>query len=306
MNNPDAEGAINSINEFTAYVAEHGTIADGMRTDINKNRDDIAAEVKRAGEAESALSGRLDTLEAINHEAYVAADTALKNELNAEIAKKANAADVAASVEALEGADSEMAGKIAALEAKFTGEGSVADMVADAKQEAIDAAAEDATAKADAAEAAAKEHANGLNTAMNARVEALEAIDHDHANKAELDLIVSGDKAKWDAAAGIAHEHANKTVLDGITSAKVSAWDAAEQNAKTYADGLNTAMTTKVDGVDNRVKALEEAAPDYALDADLDAAVERIAANELAIAANTSAINSFTAITSEEVIALFA
>lgn len=306
MNNPDAEGVINSINEFTAYVAEHGTIADGMRTDINKNRDDIAAEVKRAGEAESALYGRLDTLEAINHEAYVAADTALKNELNAEIAKKANAADVAASVEALEGADSEMAGKIAALEAKFTGEGSVADMVADAKQEAIDNAAEDATAKADAAEAAAKEHANGLNTAMNARVEALESIDHDHTNKAELDLIATGDKAKWDAAAGIAHEHANKTVLDGITAAKVSAWDAAEGNAKTYADGLNTAMTTKVDGIDNRVKALEGAAPDYALDADLDAAVERVAKNEQDIAAVTSAVNSFTAITSQEVLALFA
>lgn len=37
---------------------------------------------------------------------------------------------------------------------------------------------------------------------------------------------------------GKAHEHSNKTVLDGITAAKVSAWDAAEQNAKTYADGL--------------------------------------------------------------------
>ena len=35
MNNPDAEGAINSINEFTKYVADHGTIAEGFRTDIN-------------------------------------------------------------------------------------------------------------------------------------------------------------------------------------------------------------------------------------------------------------------------------
>ena len=36
MNNPDAEGAINSINEFTQYIADHGEIADGFRTDINK------------------------------------------------------------------------------------------------------------------------------------------------------------------------------------------------------------------------------------------------------------------------------
>lgn len=306
MNNPDAEGAINSINEFTAYVAEHGTIADGMRTDINKNRDDIAAEVKRAGEAEAALDERLDALEAIDHDAYVDADSALKTELEGKINAKADASALASAVETLEAADTAMAGRLDALEAKFTGDDSVADMIADAKDEAIAAAAEDATAKADAAEAAAKGHADGLNTAMNARVEALEAIDHDHANKAELDLIVSGDKAKWDAAAGIAHEHANKTVLDGITSAKVSAWDAAEQNAKTYADGLNTAMTIKVDGIDNRVKALEEAAPDYALDADLDAAVERVAKNEQDIAAVTSAVNSFTAITSQEVLALFA
>ena len=66
----------------------------------------------------------------------------------------------------------------------------------------------------------AKAHANGLNTAMNTRVEALEAIDHDHSNKA---------------------------VLDGITAEKVSAWDAAEQNAKSYADGLDAAMDARVD-----------------------------------------------------------
>jgi len=94
MNNPDAEGAINSINEFTKYVEDHGTIADGFRADIDKNKDDIAAEVKRAGEAETALSGRLDTLEAINHDAYIAADEAMKNELDGDIA------DLAAAIEA--------------------------------------------------------------------------------------------------------------------------------------------------------------------------------------------------------------
>lgn len=81
----------------------------------------------------------------------------------------------------------------------------------------------DAKGAAAAAETAAKGHADGLNTAMNTRVEALEAIDHDHTNK---------------------------TVLDGITAEKVAAWDAAEQNAKDYADGLDEAM-------DGRVAALE-------------------------------------------------
>ena len=62
--------------------------------------------------------------------------------------------------------------------------------------------------------------------------------NHSHANKAELDLIESGDKAKWDDAAAKAHEHSNKNVLDGITSAKVTAWDTAEQNAKEHADDI--------------------------------------------------------------------
>ena len=247
MSNPDAEGAINSINEFTQYVTEHGTIAEGMRTDINKNKDDIAAEVKRAGEAESALSGRLDTLEAIDHDAYVGADTALKNELNGEIAKKADTTALEAAVQALEGADTGLGNRITALEGKFGGaDGSVEDLIADAKQEAIDTAAGDATTKANTAETNAKGYADGLNTAMNTRVEALEAIDHDHSNKGVLDGITSDKVAGWDDAKAKAHEHGNKDVIDGITSAKVSAWDAAEGNAKGYADGLNTAMDTRV------------------------------------------------------------
>lgn len=76
-------------------------------------------------------------------------------------------------------------------------------------------------AKGAAADAldAANEYADGLDGAMNTRVEALEAIDHSHANAAELDKIADGDVAKWNA---------------------------AEQNAKDYADGLNTEMDGRV------------------------------------------------------------
>jgi hypothetical protein len=59
---------------------------------------------------------------------------------------------------------------------------------------------------------------------MNTRVEALEAIDHKHDNNAELDKIVTGDVAKWNA---------------------------AEANAKAHATGLDEAMGL-------RVKALED------------------------------------------------
>ena len=113
MNNPDAEGAINSINEFTQYVKDHGTIADGMRTDINKNKEDIAANAKAIADQATSDAAtyetktdaaqkltdakaytdaevakdreRLATLEAIDHDAYVDADATLKAELQAEI-----------------------------------------------------------------------------------------------------------------------------------------------------------------------------------------------------------------------------
>ena len=101
----------------------------------------------------------------------------------------------------------------------------------------------------------AKDYADGLNAGMNTRVEALEAIDHTHANKEELDLIASGDKAKWDDAYAKRHEHANKTVLDGITSTKVSAWDAAEANAKAYADTQVEAAKTDASNKDAVVLA---------------------------------------------------
>ena len=56
--------------------------------------------------------------------------------------------------------------------------------------------------------------------------------------------------AKINAASGAQHTHDNADVLDGITAEKVTAWDSAEQNAKDYADGLNTAMNTRVEALE--------------------------------------------------------
>ena len=220
---------IDGVNDLIQYVKDHGTEVTGMQEDISKNAEDIAAEVERAkGE------------EAKNAQAAAAAQKAAEDAQAAADAEAERAAGVEGGLDT----------RLKAVEAAVGESGSVAGDIADAKQEAIDAAAADATSKANTAEGNAKTYADGLNTAMNTRVEALEAIDHDHSNKAELDLIVSGDKAKWDAASGKAHEHANATVLDGITAAKVSAWDAAEGNAKGYADGLNTTMSGRVDALE--------------------------------------------------------
>lgn len=96
-------------------------------------------------------------------------------------AKAADLTALAARVEAAEG-------KLATLTGEETVDGSVKKALKDAK-----------------------DYADGLNTAMDTRVQAVE---------------------------GKAHEHENKDILDGIDAAKVAAWDTAEQNAKTYTEGL--------------------------------------------------------------------
>lgn len=108
----------------------------------------VTAETNRADAAEKALAGRLDILEAIDHDAYVAADAALKTELSGEIAKKANTTALEAAIEALEGADAGLAERLDSVESVLTGgEGSVAEQIEAAKEEAIATAADDATAK---------------------------------------------------------------------------------------------------------------------------------------------------------------
>lgn len=230
--------AMDTLVEIQKYITEDGAAADEMVKDIAANAKSIADHI------------------ATNHD-FAGADAALKAELEGKIGTKAESSVVTelsgkvtaneGAIAALQGEDTSIKGRLDTLEGKFgDGEGSVEDMIAAAKAEAISTAAGDATTKANTAESNAKGHADSLNTAMNARVEALEAIDHEHSNKAELDLIVSGDKAKWDAASAKAHEHSNLSVLEGITAAKVTAWDAAEGNAKTFAQGLNDTLAGRV------------------------------------------------------------
>ena len=91
---------------------------------------------------------------------------------------------------------------------------------------------------------------------------------------------------------GTAHTHDNKAVLDGVTSEKVAAWDAAEQNAKTYADGL--AVNYDAAG---SADAAETAAKSYAdsLAANYDAAGSATAAETNAKEyADTAVTNAVT------------
>lgn len=222
---------VDGVNDLIQYVKDHGTEVTGMQGDIAQNASDIAG-----------VAGRMTTAEG--------KITAVEGAVATKVEQTAYDAKVAE----LAGADTALGNRIATLEGKFGGaDGSVEDMIADAKAEAIATAGTNADTKDEAVLAAAKKYADEEDAKIETRVDALEAIEHhDHANKTELDLIATGDKAKWDAAAAKAHEHGNKTVLDGITSENVTTW--------------NT-VTSK------------------AAQSDLEAAVARIAANEAGLAA---------------------
>ena len=262
----DAE-KVDGVKDLIAYVEEHGTEVTGMKEDIAENADAIAEnaeaiaanakavedEAKAREEADEALGGRVAVLEAINHEAYVAADTALENKLNGEIAKKADASALTQALEAQAQKDSAQDGKIAALEAKFTGEGeTVEDMIATAKQEAIDAAAGDATQKANdakaAAEAAAKTYADGLNTAMDTRVDALEAASATHALAADLTAL---DGRVTTAEGEIDTLQSEMDAVEALAAANDAAHKANAQAIALKAD------KTALEAVSGRVTTLE-------------------------------------------------
>jgi len=86
------------------------------------------------------------------------------------------------------------------------------------------------------------------------RLEALEAVDHEHANKAELDLIAAGDKAKWDAM-----EQNAKDYADSLAGNYDAAGTGAEEAGK---------VQTKLDEEVLRAKAAEEANANAAKAAD--------------------------------------
>ena len=89
-----------------------------------------------------------------------------------------------------------------------------------------------------------KEYANELDSAMNTRVEALEATDHTHtfADTDVDDAISKKHSHTFDDADVVdtiakAHEHTFvETELNKIADGDVEKWNAAEQNAKDYVD----------------------------------------------------------------------
>ena len=99
---------------------------------------------------------------------------------------------------------------------------------------------------------------------MDGRVKDLEGDRHNHTNKAELDSIAVGDKAKWDGHVANGNIH--------VTADQKAAWD-AKQNALTNADVLKTITSTQVPNWDDAFAKAHKHANKTALDGITEAKV---------------------------------
>ena len=154
---------VDGVKDLIAYVEEHGPEVKGMQEDIAGN-----------AEAISGVAGRVETLEGE------------MDAVEGAVATKAEKTYVDEQVQALQGADTGLGNRITELENKFKGEGSVEDMIADAKQEAIDTAASAADAKDEVVLAAAKKYADDEDAKIEERVGALETASATHALASDL------------------------------------------------------------------------------------------------------------------------
>ena len=269
-----AEGKITAL-ENDHLVAADKEELEGKISDAQAAADAVQGEMDAFKAAAEIGDAAIDTLKEI--QTYIESDLAAADKMTKDIAANAKAVEdeaaaraeaIADAVEALEGADAAQVERIAALEAKFTGDDSVADQIADAvaaeaelrvaADNALDGkiataqgAADKAQDEVDALEGVVEALTGVVNgkvaqgdhdalagrvTTAEGKITTLEGASHTHDNKAVLDGITAQLISNWNDAHSKAHVHANAEVLDGITNTLVESWSNAEGNAKAYTD----------------------------------------------------------------------
>lgn len=245
------EGDYLKTSDKTTLQTNINAVSDKVTTLIGDDADksvrtianeELAAQLIPEGAKES-----LDTLQEIA--AWIQAHPDGASAMNAAIAalqEKVDTGDqkvseyVTAAINALKIGDYAKASDLTALAARVTTvEGQIATLNGD----------ESTAGSVKKALADAKAYTDGKDSAMDIRVKALETDTHTHANKAELDKIEVGDKAKWDAAQAKAEAtaasalSAAKTELEGkISDAK----SAAEGKVTELANGAVKANTDAI------------------------------------------------------------
>lgn len=207
MADEEGKNVIDTLKEIQEYIAGDETGASEMAASIKQNADDIDALEGRMDSAEQAL-GTVDSRisaaitganlgqyaldsdldDAVERIAALETADGVQDGLLEGLRTDVNAKASQADFEVVSGKVTVNEGKIAALEAKFGGaEGSVEDMIADAKAEAISTAAGDAQTKANKALEDAKKYADEEDAKIEERVGVLEAASATHALKSEVE-----------------------------------------------------------------------------------------------------------------------
>lgn len=288
--------ALDTLVELQTYLETEGAIADQMLLDIAANAksitdmdaaykaadetlqgniDDLADVVATKADAEDveAIDGRVEVVEGkvTTLEGKVATLEGEMDDVQAAVATKVETEAFNEKVEELEAADEAMAGRLDDIEAVLgSGEGSVAEQIATAKQEAIDAAAADATAKDEALEAKIKEYVDAEDAKIEKAVEDLTAVVDTKAAQADLEAAV-GRVATLET--DMAQAKTDITAIDGRVTAN-----------ETAIGNIQTECATKATKVE------------------LQAEIDRATAKEAELAA---AINAYVECSEEEIVALF-
>ena len=333
----DADGVVNKLKEIQEYIASDETGAATMAGNIQKNTQDIAAMDEAYKSADSTLQENIDKLSGVVNgkvaqgdfealegrmdDAESAIDTVegrldvvepkvvtLEGKMTSvegAVATKAEAQDLTDAIATLNGVDADLDERLQLVEAQLgDGENSVSDLIADAKQEAIGAAANDATSKANKALEDAKKYADEEDAKIESRVGVLEGASATHATKTELEGVAG-----------------RVTTVEGKVSTLESEMDAVEKKASDNESAIGTISTeltkkatqTGLEAAVARISANETEIAKKANDSDLDDATARITKNEEDIAKHTSeiaalqsSVTSFVRIENSEIEALFA
>ena len=275
MSNPDAEGAINSINEFTQYVKDHGTIAEGFRTDIDKNKEDIAANAKAISDKATSDAATYETkADATSKKTEIDGRLdAVEGKVDVEKVSTAISTAVAAEKSRAEGVEAELAGSIAtnlqtakdyaddAVEAlgigdyvkkadadvayapaghnhddKYDAIGAAAQALTDAKGYADGLAGNyDAVGSAAAAQSAAEAKAAQLDAAL--KTELQDEIDADVSAAINAEVERANGAYDTKGAASAAQAAAEATAAGALASARTEITAEIDADVKALADG---------------------------------------------------------------------
>lgn len=254
------------IAALTTTVANNKTAAE---TATSKVASDLSAEIQARKDADATLLGTADT--SGNTIMSAKADAAAAKQAADDAQADADTANTAISVlngtgagsvsKAVNDAKTALIGTASDKEdadtikgAKAYADKKVADLVGTAP-EALDTIQELAAALDDNADivdtletAIGKKADTTAVNAIDTRVQALEAIDHDHSNKSVLDGITAQKVSNWDDAHTKKHTHANIDELNKIADGDKAKWDA-------YA--TSKANQSDLNALDSRVSTIE-------------------------------------------------